>query len=84
MTKSRKKDLWEKAEDERRRCKKWLLRVIRDGQPRTLTKTDLRDVAMRELKISKSSFDAAWISAIEITGRYDWFEPLRRKPQIRH
>ena len=33
---------------------------------------------MRELKISKNSFDAAWIAAIEDAGRHDWYEPLRR------
>jgi hypothetical protein len=39
---------------------------------------------MRELKISKNSFDAAWIAAIEDTGRHDWYEPFRRKPIGRH
>jgi hypothetical protein len=24
-----------------------------------------------------NSFDSAWIDAIETTGRYDWYEPLR-------
>ncbi len=33
---------------------------------------------MSELKVSKSAFDFAWIKAIEDTGRYDWYEPLRR------
>lgn len=83
MTKSRKQELWEKAEDERRRCERWLLGFIRDGQSKTLTKTELRDIAVQELKISKSSFDSAWTAAIEATGRYDWYEPLRRKPQTR-
>ena len=83
MTNSRKQELWDKAEDERRRCERWLLGFIRDGQPKTLTKTELRETAMRELKISKASFDSAWIGAIETSGRHDWYEPLRRKPQTR-
>lgn len=77
MTKSRKQELWEKAEDERQRCERWLLRLIRDGQPKTMTKSELREMAIQELKISKSSFNHAWIAAIEETGRDDWYEPLR-------
>jgi putative tryptophan/tyrosine transport system substrate-binding protein len=40
---------------------------------------ELRAAAMRELKVSKNSFDFAWIDAIERTGRRDWYEPLRRR-----
>jgi hypothetical protein len=29
--------------------------------------------------VSKSSFDFAWIDAIERAGRHDWYEPLRRR-----
>jgi hypothetical protein len=36
-----------------------------------LTKAELREAAMPEIKISKNSFDFAWISAIEETRRYD-------------
>ena len=82
--KGRKKELWEKAEDERRRAKIWLAAFVRDGQPKTLTKTELRDAAMRELKVSKNSFDAAWVGAIEDAGRPDWYEPLRRKHSTRN
>ena len=32
-----------------------------------------------KLKVSKNSFDFAWISAIEEPGRHDWYEPLRRQ-----
>lgn len=83
MLKGRKKELWEKAEGERRRCQGWLMRFIRDGQPKTLTKAELRDAAMRELAVSKNSFDAAWIWVIEETGRNDWYEPLRRRQRSR-
>lgn len=81
--KGRKLELWQKAADERQRCEQWLLRLIRDGQPKSLTKAELRDAAMRELKISKSSFDSAWIGAIETTGRLDWYEPLRLRPKTK-
>jgi hypothetical protein len=52
---------------------------MRDNHPKFLTKAELREAAMRELQISKNSFDFAWIKAIEDTGRHDWYEPLRRR-----
>jgi hypothetical protein len=52
---------------------------MRDNKPKFLTKAELREVAMRELKVSKNSFDFGWMSAIEDTGRHDWYEPLRRR-----
>lgn len=84
MLKGRKKELWDKADAERQRCRQWLLDYMRPGQPKRVTKAELRDAAVRELKISKTSFDQAWIAAIEDTGRHDWYEPLRRRPRIRH
>jgi hypothetical protein len=48
-----------------------------------LTKAELRDAATRELKVSKNSFDFAWIEAIEQTGRYDWYEPIRRRLRVK-
>lgn len=83
MLKGRKKELWDKAEAERQKCRQWLLAYIRPGQPKRTTKAALRDAAMRELKISKTSFDAAWIGAIEQTGRHDWYEPMRRNKRTR-
>ncbi len=82
--KSRKQELSEKADDERRRCREWLMLFVRDGHPKQLTKVELRDAAMRELRISKLSFDYAWVWVIEETGRHDWYEPLRRKPSTRN
>jgi hypothetical protein len=38
---------------------------------------------MRELDVSKLSFDMAWIMAIEDTDRHDWYEPLRRRLRIK-
>jgi hypothetical protein len=83
MLKGRRKELWDKAEAERRRCRQWLLDYMRPGQAKRVTKAALRDAAMRELKISKNSFDAAWIAAIEHAGRQDWYEPLRRQQRSR-
>ena len=79
MTKTRSQELSEKAQEEQRRCRDWLLKYMRGNQPKFLTKAELRDAAMRELKVSKNSFDFAWILAIEDTGRHDWYEPLRRR-----
>lgn len=78
MTPSRSQELSAKADEERRRCRDWLLKFMRRDQPKFLTKAELRDAAIRELKVSKNSFDFAWIWAIEDTGRQDWYEPLRR------
>jgi hypothetical protein len=69
MQKSRPQELYDKAEEERQRCRHWLLPFLRDNQPKFLTKAELRDAATRELKVSKNSFDCAWIEAIEQTGR---------------
>ncbi len=77
MNSSRSKELSAKADDERRRCHDWLLKFMKGNQPKFLTKAELRDAAMRELKVSKNSFDFGWITAIVETGRHDWYEPLR-------
>jgi hypothetical protein len=45
---------------------------MRDNQPKFLTKAKLREAAMRNLKVSKKSFDFGWIEAIEQSGRRDW------------
>jgi hypothetical protein len=79
MSKSRKQELSEKAYEEQRRCRDWLLKFMRNNQPKFLTKAELREAAMRELKISKNSFDFAWIAAILETGREDWHQPLRHR-----
>ena len=79
MTNSRSQELSEKAAAERRRCRDWLLPFMQDNQPKFLTKDELRGAAMRELNVSRNSFDFAWIDAIEKTGRHDWYEALRRR-----
>jgi hypothetical protein len=79
MTKTRSQELSDRADDERRRCRDWLLPFMQTKQPKFLTKDELRSAAMRELHVSKLSFDMGWIMAIEDTGRHDWYEPLRRR-----
>ena len=83
MTKTRSQELSEKANEEQRRCRNWLLPFMGGNQPKFLTKAELREAAMPELKISKNSFDFAWIDAIEETGRHDWYEPLRRRYRVK-
>lgn len=81
MLSGRKKELYEKAAEERRRCKEWLRQFVVPSQSRVFTKIELRTAAVRELGISKNSFDFAWISVIEETGRHDWNDPLPRRKQ---
>ena len=78
MIRNRKQELSEKAHEEQRRCRR-LLKFMAGNQPKFLTKAELREAAMRELKVSKNSFNFAWIIAIEDTGRHDWYEPLRHR-----
>ena len=70
--------LFEKAQAERQRCREWLIRIMRASPIKTRSKDDLRAEAMRDLKVSKSCFDDAWIGAIEELGYHDWYEPLRK------
>jgi hypothetical protein len=84
LARSRIQQLSELAAEEQRRCRDWLLPFMQDDQPKFLTKAELRDAVMRELKVSKNSFDFAWIDAIECTGRQDWYEPLRRRYRSRN
>jgi hypothetical protein len=84
MTKNRSQKLSEKADAERRRCRDWLLPFMQNNQPKFLTKDELRSVAMRELDVSKLSFDMGWIMAIEDAGRHDWYEPLRRRLRVKN
>ena len=77
--KSRREELSAKFNDEWSRCRDWLLPFMQGNRPKFLTKAELRAAAMRELNVSKNSFDFAWIDAIERTGRHDWYEPLRRR-----
>jgi hypothetical protein len=55
---SRNQELSQKAHEEQRRCRDWLLRFMKNNQPKFLTKAELRGAAIRELNISKNSFDS--------------------------
>jgi hypothetical protein len=83
VLKSRNQELREKAESERKRRQLWLLAFKRDRQPKLATLARLRQAAIGDLNISKSSFDAAWIGAIEDSGCHDWYEPLHRQRRTR-
>jgi hypothetical protein len=84
MKKSRSQELSEQFTEQWQRCRDWLLPFMQNHQPKFLTKAELRDAAMRELKISKNAFNLAWVAAIEDTGCQDWYEPLRKRPSVRN
>jgi hypothetical protein len=79
IPKSRSEAQSAKAEEEIRRCTEWLVQFMQNNEPKFLTKREFCRAAMEELKVSKNSFNCAWISAIEETGRHDWYQPLRRR-----
>jgi hypothetical protein len=81
MTKSRRQEPSQKFTEQWQSCRDWLLPFMQNNQPKFLTKDELRDAAMRELKVSRNAFDFAWIDAIEQAGRHDWYQPLRRRPR---
>jgi hypothetical protein len=56
---------------------------MQNNQPKFFIKDELRSTAMRERNVSKNSFDMGWIMTIEDTGRYDWYEPLRRRSRVK-
>ena len=67
---------YDKAEAERKLVRDWLTSLMKASSPKTRTKSDLCAEAMMRFKVSKSSFDAAWIGAIEQTGNTHWYDPL--------
>jgi hypothetical protein len=71
--------LYAKAHAERELCRDWLLAIMRQSPIKTRTKDDLRAESIARLNVSKSSFDFAWIDAIETTGLQEWYEPLRKR-----
>ena len=72
------KEIYEKAEADRIKARLWLARYIQPGLPKAFTKEELWRAASTELKISRSSFDFAWIWVIEETRCSNWYEPLPR------
>jgi len=57
--------------------------VLAKQSAEVLDEDELRAAAMRELNVSKNAFDAAWVIAIEDTGRHDWYEPLRKRLRVK-
>jgi hypothetical protein len=84
MKKSRSQELSDRFTEQWQQCRDWLLPFMQNNQPKFLTKDEMRNVALRELKVAKNAFDFAWIAAIEDTGRQDWYEPLRRRLRVRN
>ena len=48
MTKTRSQELWEKADEQRRRCREWLLPAYARDQSKFLTKAELHEAALRD------------------------------------
>ena len=83
MTKTRGQQVSERFTRQWQQCRDWLLPLMQNNQPKSLTKDELRVTAMRELKVSKSAFNMGWMAAIEDTGRRDWYEPLRKRQRLK-
>ena len=79
MTSSRGRELFERADEERRRCRDWLSKFHAGQTAKVFDESRAREAAMRDLKVSKKSFDSGWIEAIGQSGRHDWYKPLRRR-----
>lgn len=72
--------MMDKAITERQRIRDWLLPHMKGGKPKAFTKDHYRLLAGSELgPFSKAAFDDAWISAIEDSGRQDWYDPKPRR-----
>lgn len=68
----------------RERLRNWLLPHMANGKPKAFTKDEYRQLATADLgAFSKAAFDHAWISAIEDSGRQDWYEPLTMRKMLR-
>jgi hypothetical protein len=76
--------LMDHAIAERERLRDWLLPHMANGKPKAFSKDQYRQLATVDLgAFSKAAFDHAWISAIEDSGRQDWYEPLPRRRMAR-
>lgn len=74
---------YNEAQARAERCREWLKQFMLPGQPRTSTKDQLFQQALKVMPLTRKSFDMAWVWAIEEMGRQDWYEPMRqRKPKF--
>jgi hypothetical protein len=82
MSHTSRQAMMENAILERQKVQEWLSLQIFDGIPKAFTKEQYRQLATSELGMfSKAAFDHAWISAIEDSGRHDWYDPIPRRRQ---
>jgi hypothetical protein len=79
MSNLRAKAIFDEAQAQRLKCRDWLTPHMTDNKPKAFTKEEYRLMAMKELGVSKSAFDAGWIWAIEDMGRQDWYDPSPRR-----
>lgn len=77
MPNTSRRELYEKANQERCRVRDWLLPYMASDGLKSSTKDVFRAEAVRVLGVSKTAFNMGWIAAIEQSGRLDWYEPLR-------
>ena len=70
--------LRDKAEEQRKLCRDWLIFLMTKSTDKPATKDALRAEAIARWRVSKSAFDSGWISAIETTGCHHWYEPSPR------
>lgn len=76
--------MMDKAIAERQRIKEWLLPHMAGGRAKAFTKEQYRQLAGADLgAFSKAAFDHAWISAIEDSGRQDWYDPKPRRKETK-
>lgn len=74
----------DKAIEERRRVIDWLLPHTAEDKAKAFTKEQYRQLASADLgPFSKAAFDHAWISAIENSGRLDWYDSKPRRKETR-
>jgi hypothetical protein len=84
MTHPSRQAMMDKAIAERERIRDWLLPHMEGRKPKAFTKDQYRLLAIAELgPCSKAAFGDAWISAIEDTGRQDWYDPKPRQTETR-
>jgi len=80
MTHPSRQKMMDKAVAERELVREWLLPHMSKGRPKAFTKEQYRQLAAADLgSISKAAFDHSWISAIEESGRQDWYDPKPRR-----
>ena len=76
--------MMDEAIAERRRIRDWLLPHMEGGKPKAFTKDQYRLLAIAQLgPFSKAAFGDALISAIEDSGRQDWYDPKPRWKETR-